>query len=89
MIFPTLIKKKVFAKKNDFDYTLLYIYRMFFLLMEFLFSKIVKFYKNLKYGSSGLSGLYVEARQHFLGYRDMLIWHVITVIDIHSHRSTQ
>ena len=49
---------------------------MFFLLMEFLFSKIVKFYKNLKYGSSGLSGLYVEARQHFLGYRDMLIWHV-------------
>ena len=26
-----------------------------------------------------MSGLYVEARLHFLGYRDILIWYVITV----------
>ena len=26
-----------------------------------------------------MSGLHVEARLHFLGYRDILIWYVITV----------
>ena len=55
---------------------------------EVHFSKIVMFYENPKYGSSRMSGLYGEARLHFLGYRDILIWYVITVDNNPGHTST-
>ena len=49
------------------------------------FLKILTFYENPKYRSSRMSGLHVEARLHFLGYRDILICHVITVDNISGH----